>query len=167
MVLLGVANRGRLACGGSPYCKGALTEGGVARFAVGKGKTTCLFPLPSFPVKVVGMARKRPPPDPSLGLPGGPGTDPDAQVFGVEFRVTADGGAYVIPRSIARLSGPAEELVHHLQHLAITRQELEDAIAEAVLDGRHLGVSWSAIGWSVGTTGEAARQRWSGAPAPD
>jgi len=107
------------------------------------------------------MARKRLPPEPSLGLPGGPATDPDATVFGVEVRRTADGGGYVLPRSIARLSGPAEVVVQHLQHLAVSRQQLEDAIAEAVLEGRELGVSWNAIGWSVGTTGDAARKRWS------
>jgi hypothetical protein len=113
------------------------------------------------------VARKRLPQEPSLGLPGGPATDPDATVFGVEFREVAGGGGYVLPRSIARLTGHAEVVVQHLQHLAITRQELEDAIAEAVLEGRQLGVSWNAIGWSVGTTGDAARKRWSDAPPAD
>ena len=38
----------------------------------------------------------------------------------------------------------------------IPGEETDELVAEA----RSAGLSWAVIGWSVGTTGEAARQRW-------
>jgi len=41
----------------------------------------------------------------------------------------------------------------------LTRQ-VERARLELVLDARRRGVSWDGVGWLIGTTGEAARQRY-------
>lgn len=40
------------------------------------------------------------------------------------------------------------------------RSEAERHILEAVKTARHRGMSWSAIGTFIGTSGEAARQRY-------
>jgi hypothetical protein len=42
------------------------------------------------------------------------------------------------------------------------RSAAEKHLLEAVQEARNAGLSWSAIGGFVGTTGEAARQRYSG-----
>jgi hypothetical protein len=106
------------------------------------------------------MAAKRKRPV-RLGLPGGPGTDPDAIAGGVEVRRTADGAGYLVPRSIGRLTGEAGEVVQQLQDTVLQVVALEEHLEVLVLEGRALGVSWGGIGWSVGTTAQAARQRWS------
>lgn len=106
--------------------------------------------------------KKRAParPDIELGRPGGVGTDPDALGLGVAVSRTASGAAYFRPRSIMNLSAEAAQVVAALQRAAIHRAEVDASIDELVLELRDLGASWAAIGWSVGTTGEAARQRW-------
>jgi hypothetical protein len=107
------------------------------------------------------MAKKRsapPPVEPSR--PGGENTDPDVLGLGVTVVRSANGGAYFLPRSITRLTGEAEVTVHALQEAATHRAQIDEDIEQLVSEARELGVSWAAIGWSVGTTGEAARQRW-------
>ena len=42
------------------------------------------------------------------------------------------------------------------------RSAAEKHLLEVVQEARNAGLSWSAIGGFVGTTGEAARQRYSG-----
>ena len=46
------------------------------------------------------------------------------------------------------------------------RQDLDDAIADAVQGMRQRGVSWSRIARAAGTTKQAAQQRW-GQPGLD
>lgn len=109
------------------------------------------------------MAKKRKipqRPEIELGRPGGPGTDPDALGLGVTIARTVDGHAYFRPRYIMSLSEEAAAVVAALQRAAIHRSEIDASIDGLVEDLRDLGASWAAIGWSVGTTGEAARQRW-------
>jgi hypothetical protein len=53
-----------------------------------------------------------------------------------------------------------QALLGHLQELAGIVRATQLGIAETVQEARSAGASWDAIGWSVGTTGEAARQRW-------
>lgn len=48
-----------------------------------------------------------------------------------------------------------------LRAAVIERSEAERHLLEAVRTARESGMSWSAIGSLVGTTGEAARQRYS------
>lgn len=48
-----------------------------------------------------------------------------------------------------------------LRHAGQERSDAERHMIEAIRTARESGMSWSAIGLFVGTTGEAARQRYS------
>ena len=59
-----------------------------------------------------------------------------------------------------------------IRHAAIERAEAERHVVEAVALARKDGLSWASIGAALGTSGEAARQRygqqvapWTAAPA--
>ncbi len=47
-----------------------------------------------------------------------------------------------------------------LRHAAEDRADAESSMQRAVADARRDGWSWREIGWLVGTSGEAARQRY-------
>ncbi len=47
-----------------------------------------------------------------------------------------------------------------LRNAAMARAEAERSIAAAVIDARADGYSWASIGAMLGTSGEAARQRY-------
>jgi hypothetical protein len=47
-----------------------------------------------------------------------------------------------------------------LRLAAVRRAEADRALLEAVVDARQHHVSWAAIGSLLGTSGEAARQRY-------
>lgn len=68
--------------------------------------------------------------------------------------------AVVLPRSVAKLEGEAAEVVSQLQHAAADAEKARRRVERLVLEAREVGASWDAIGWSVGVTGSAARQRW-------
>jgi hypothetical protein len=97
--------------------------------------------------------------DVALGRPGGEGTDPEP--FGVALLRSAEGEAYVLPRSVGRLRGEAADVVVDLQRQARTIDELERRVDHLVEHARELGLSWAVVGWSVGITAEGARRRWS------
>lgn len=52
------------------------------------------------------------------------------------------------------------EAVVRLRSAVQARSEAERHIVEAVRAARHSGMSWAAIGTFLGTSGEAARQRY-------
>lgn len=82
----------------------------------------------------------------------------------VTVRRTLEGHGYftpVQPAAVGRLSTEAAELLAELQDVVITRRELLLQVDELVEGLREHGVSWGLIGWSVGTSSEAARKRWS------
>ena len=89
-----------------------------------------------------------------------------AYADGVQVRMGKgrDGGrtTVIVPRAVARLSQEASEVVSDLQGKAFQLQEIREQVEDLVVIAREVGVSWDVIGWSVGTTGQAARQRWSG-----
>jgi hypothetical protein len=64
------------------------------------------------------------------------------------------------PRSVTRLDEKGQQLLKELQVAAAQIQDAERRVREGVGRLRGNGVSWSAIGWCVGTSGEAARQRF-------
>lgn len=87
-----------------------------------------------------------------------------------------------MPRSLQEILEHADELerrfaehdptdVHDAAPLQAIREAVteraasERRIAEAVVGARKAGVSWSAIGGMLGTSGEAARKRYGGQPA--
>jgi len=94
-----------------------------------------------------------------------PMSDEVAYADGVQVRTSTghDGGrvAVIVPRAFARLSGEAAEVVSELQRKALGMREIRDQVEALVMEAREVGASWDVIGWSVGTTGDAARKRWS------
>ena len=71
-----------------------------------------------------------------------------------------EGRASIVPRSMRKLPAELRAEVRSLIEAAAAVYESQAAVDEHVADLRQAGVSWSLIGWAVGTTGEAARQRW-------
>lgn len=84
-----------------------------------------------------------------------------------------------MPRSVDEILAHADELAakfesyepdpaHELDPVAVAllreavtqRSEAERHVIEAVRSAREAGISWSAIGTFLGTSGEAARQRY-------
>jgi acetylornithine/succinyldiaminopimelate/putrescine aminotransferase len=93
---------------------------------------------------------------------GGEGVDDDFEV--VSLATTFGGAALALPitpAAMRKLSAPAAIKLNDLQNVVRRRLELLDEMDELVGQLRAVGVSWNLIGWSVGTTSEAARQRWS------
>lgn len=52
------------------------------------------------------------------------------------------------------------EVFQHLRDAVLSRSAAERTLRDAVDDARKHGYSWSYIGSLIGTTGEAARQRY-------
>ncbi|MFD2082951.1 hypothetical protein SAMN05421678_103446 [Actinopolymorpha cephalotaxi] len=84
-----------------------------------------------------------------------------------------------MPRSIRQIIEQADEFarrfedfepdaanIEHAEALAVLRRsalaryQAEAVLAEAVQAARRQGLSWAAIGSALGTSGEAARQRY-------
>jgi hypothetical protein len=76
----------------------------------------------------------------------------------------ADGSAFfkpaIPPRAWHRLMPEAREVIANVQSIAAQIHEMQGHLGMHVLEAREMGASWDVIGWSVGTTGNAARQRW-------
>jgi hypothetical protein len=64
------------------------------------------------------------------------------------------------PRSVARLGSEQRAAFDRLAKVAVELERQQQNLSASVTDARSHGVPWSAIGQAVGTTGEAARQRW-------
>lgn len=92
--------------------------------------------------------------------------DGKAAAKGVQVRTITDSegrrSAVIVPVAFARLSQEAVEVVADLQRETLRLQEIRDRIEALVIEARTVGASWDVIGWSVGTTGQASRQRWGG-----
>lgn len=90
-------------------------------------------------------------------VPGG-----DGQHLGeaVTIRLAQNGVAVIRPASFDRLSPDALAAAEELQVIVGMRRQLAQQLDQAVLDARSDGLSWGQIGFCVGTSGEAARQRW-------
>jgi len=95
--------------------------------------------------------------DPAVG---GVEGDEDVRVY-VSERRDGHREAVVLPTSVRRLTGERLEVIEEMQRLARQAQWVRMRLDELVPVARELGVSWAAIGFSVGLTGEAARLRWS------
>ena len=93
-----------------------------------------------------------------------PMRDEAASRNGVQVRTsTAPDGkrsTVIVPRAFARLSQEGMEVVSDLQRKAFALHDLRDEVEALVIQSREAGASWAVIGWSVGTSGDAARQRW-------
>ena len=91
--------------------------------------------------------------DPVERFAGDPGED-------VALLKTAAGRALMLPASVARLTGAALEIVVELQDQAAGVHQAQVRLDELVEEAREEGVSWGAIGFSVGLSAQGARQRW-------
>ena len=87
-----------------------------------------------------------------------------------------------MPRSLQEILQHADELerrfaehepndvrdaapLHAIRDAVTARAASERRIADTVSEAREAGVSWSAIGGMLGTSGEAVRKRYGGRPA--
>jgi len=93
-----------------------------------------------------------------------PMEDEKAAAKGVQVRIVTDSegkrSAVLVPVAFARLSQEALEVVADLQRKALALRELRDQVEALVIEARDVGASWAVIGWSVGTSGDAANKRW-------
>jgi len=95
-----------------------------------------------------------------IGRTGSPSGGIDVVRVGLADSAMGGGGIYFTPRAFKRLSSEGREAVSGLQQIAASISEAQEHLEEHVEWARQAGASWDLIGWSVGTTGEAARQRW-------
>lgn len=70
------------------------------------------------------------------------------------------------PRSVEALDQAARERLAAVVAAAAAARAAQERVGRLVDDLRGAGVSWHAVGWAVGTTGESARQRYGGARPP-
>lgn len=68
----------------------------------------------------------------------------------------------LFPRGITRLGQPGVESAERLQEAAASILAVTRRLDEVVSEARARGLSWDSVGFCVGMTGEAARQRWGG-----
>jgi hypothetical protein len=73
--------------------------------------------------------------------------------------------AAFVPDSLKGLSGRAVDAAACLQRTVLEVRDLQERVNDHVHALRSEGASWAVVGWCVGTSAEAARQRW-GKPAP-
>jgi hypothetical protein len=84
----------------------------------------------------------------------------EAAEEGVVLMRTQNGGVVMLPKSLRDLRGEALEVTQEIQDARAQMHELQARVDVLVETARDLGLSWNAIGWCVGTTGDAARRRW-------
>lgn len=110
------------------------------------------------------MTKRKRPSAPRRGVP-----DFEGGVVGAQHRdavnvltreIRGQKEAIFMPRGISRLGSDGFEIAHSLQHTTMEMRRLSEALEVLVNEARALGFSWASIGFCVGTTGEAARQRW-------
>lgn len=85
------------------------------------------------------------------------GVDPGE---GVTIMRTASGRALMVPASVSRLRGDQADVVVALQDQAAAVHDAQLRLDALVDEAREMGVSWGAIGFSVGLSPQGARQRW-------
>ena len=66
----------------------------------------------------------------------------------------------VVPRSVEVLGDAQVEAVRSIQRVELERRGLQRQLDELVLRGRTAGISWAALGWALGISGQAAQQRY-------
>lgn len=95
-----------------------------------------------------------------MNVPGNAELAPDDE--GVSIVLGHGQFATLEPASFKRLDRHRLAAARELMQLVGRRRHLAMEIEDLVLEMREHGVSWGVIGWCVGTTSEAARQRWGG-----
>lgn len=75
--------------------------------------------------------------------------------------------AVLVPRSIRNAPPHLLEVYSDLQTTAALIEQAMRDLDATVLEAREMGASWGSIGWSVGISQQAARQRWGLIPDGD
>lgn len=75
------------------------------------------------------------------------------------------GQAFLWPAALRMVEGEQKVAALELQSIARQIHQLQRVLDEAVNDARASRLSWQSIGWCLGTSGEAARQRFGPPPA--
>jgi hypothetical protein len=76
------------------------------------------------------------------------------------FVVMGERSAAFVPESLRGMSARAVEAASCLQHAVLEIRDLQEHINDRVHALRAEGASWAVVGWCVGTSSQAARQRW-------
>jgi len=76
------------------------------------------------------------------------------------FRDAMGAHAYVLPRSLRNLTPEQERMAAGVQLVGRQRLEADEQLEHLVASGRAAGLSWSALGWCLGVTGEAVRKAY-------
>jgi hypothetical protein len=69
-------------------------------------------------------------------------------------------GATMVPRTLQKIPAEAKLEIAGVIRRVAGINKLHEELDELVESLRSRGVSWHGIGWALGTTGEAARQRF-------
>lgn len=85
----------------------------------------------------------------------------ELEAWGEQMAARAEAADY--PDRLTAMSPALEELQRAAARRIYLTHEAEKAVREAVAHARAEGVSWNTVGRALGTTGEAARQRYSAA----
>lgn len=64
------------------------------------------------------------------------------------------------PAAIRRLEGEDRATVAAMMRAAAEVERAQAGLSDVVATARDRGLSWAAIGWATGRTGEGARRRW-------
>jgi hypothetical protein len=80
----------------------------------------------------------------------------------VQMVTDEDGGRHAafVPVALGRLGAEGLGMMADLQKVVLQIRESQDRLGALVVEARDLGMSWGSIGWCVGTSEPAARQRW-------
>src|SRR4051794_25912419 len=107
------------------------------------------------------MTQKKAKAAPRPGLPDDLDTHVGEDDYDGEVDVirTGQGAVIVLPTRLRKASNDQLEAVADLQTIATTISRQVELLGDAVRTARSLGLSWDSIGWSVGTTGNAANKR--------
>ena len=92
-----------------------------------------------------------------------PVTDGEVGAAGAVIARDVDGSAFfrpVAPRAVRELRGARADLFADLQEMEHHLEQIRAEQDRCVEDLRAGGVSWAVIGFGIGISGEAARQRW-------
>lgn len=73
---------------------------------------------------------------------------------------TPDGAVVFVPRAIQSLSGAGLSAFGDLEKASMALREAQLEVEKCVAECRAAKVSWNSVGWVLGITGSAARQRF-------
>lgn len=73
---------------------------------------------------------------------------------------SGDAVGFMPSNMLRQLDQEGKQLVGEMQRTVLQIREMQQRVDALVRQARETGMSWSAIGWSTGLTGEGARLKW-------